>query len=314
MATSGSRPRPTSNLPVIANFDSTHLTIGAGVAIFHLATSRVVVCYHSEHKYWFLPKGRRDAGEDSGTGAEREGFEEVCISLSIMNTLTLPQSGYRNRLLPIPLRHRQPQAHNSDSAMSSFVTEPVWTQLMPVTRSAQYMLFWYIAETLPPEIDHSLSQKSIQANDVYIVPPRYPEALTLSERIEFDKGLTPVRHDDTGVNEDEALYESYLLSTDDAQQKLSGTIMADVTWKNGDEVRKGKVDYETCCITMPIKTSEYINKSTLSNPASSEVEDNEDDNILDGNQDGTILEGNQVVTTLEGSEDDATPQDQSSQW
>ncbi|KAL8917138.1 MAG: hypothetical protein Q9172_005973 [Xanthocarpia lactea] len=208
MATSGSRPRPTSNLPVIANFDSTHLTIGAGVAIFHLATSRVVICYHSEHKYWFLPKGRRDAGEDSGTGAEREGFEEVCISQNPMNTLTLPQSGYRNRLLPIPLRHRQPQAHNSDSAMSSFVTEPVWTQLMPVTRSAQYMLFWYIAETLPPEIDHSLSQKSIQANNVYMVPPAYPEA--------------------TWVNEEEALYESYLLSINDAQQKLSGTIMADV--------------------------------------------------------------------------------------
>jgi hypothetical protein len=28
-------------------------------------------------KYYFLPKGRRDAGEESGTGAEREGYEEV---------------------------------------------------------------------------------------------------------------------------------------------------------------------------------------------------------------------------------------------
>lgn len=68
---------PSSHLPVIANFDSTHLVIGAGVAIFHLATSRVVVCYHSRHGYWFLPKGRRDAGEDTDTGAEREGYEEV---------------------------------------------------------------------------------------------------------------------------------------------------------------------------------------------------------------------------------------------
>ncbi|KAL8645147.1 MAG: hypothetical protein Q9226_007432 [Calogaya cf. arnoldii] len=225
MTTAGSRPRPTSNLPVIANFDSAHLTIGAGVAIFHLATSRVVVCYHSKEKYWFLPKGRRDAGENSSTGAEREGFEE---------------SGYRNRLLPIPLRHRQPQAHNSDAAVSAFAIEPVWTQLMPVTRSTQYMLFWYIAETLPAEIDQALSEKSAQANGVYMIPPPYPAAMTLAERIELDKKLAPVRHENTGVNEDEALYESYLLSIDEAQQKLSGTIMADVVGTGWDAIQTRK--------------------------------------------------------------------------
>ena len=68
---------PSSDSPVVANFDSAHLTIGAGVAIFHLATSRVVLCRHSTQNYWFLPKGRRDANEDTGRGAEREGFEEV---------------------------------------------------------------------------------------------------------------------------------------------------------------------------------------------------------------------------------------------
>ncbi|KAL9038226.1 MAG: hypothetical protein Q9180_003260 [Flavoplaca navasiana] len=222
MTTSHTRPRPTSNLPVIANFDSAHLTIGAGVAIFHLATSRVVVCYHSKEKYWFLPKGRRDAGEDSGTGAEREGFEE---------------SGYRNRLLPIPLRHRQPQAHNSDAAVSSFAKEPIWTQLMPVTRSTQYMLFWYIAETLPPEIEQSLSEKSTQANGTYMAPPPYPETMTLAERIDLDKKLAPVRHENTGVNEDEALYESHLLSIDEAQRKLSGTIMADVVRTGWEQIQ-----------------------------------------------------------------------------
>jgi len=66
-----------SDPPIIGNWDSAHTTIGAGVAIFHLASSRVVLCYHSVDKYWFLPKGRRDAGEDTGAGAEREGFEEV---------------------------------------------------------------------------------------------------------------------------------------------------------------------------------------------------------------------------------------------
>ncbi|KAI4284480.1 MAG: hypothetical protein L6R38_001362 [Xanthoria sp. 2 TBL-2021] len=228
MTTAGTQPRPTSNLPVIANFDSAHLTIGAGVAIFHLATSCVVVCYHSKEKYWFLPKGRRDAGEDSGTGAEREGFEE---------------SGYRNRLLPIPLRHRQPQAHNSDAAVSPFAIEPVWTQLMPVTRSTQYMLFWYIAETLPPEIEQSLSQMSTQANGVYMVPPPYPATMTLAERVVLDKKLAPVRHENTGVDADEALYESYLLSIDEAQQKLSGTIMADVV-RTGWEAIQTRMEME----------------------------------------------------------------------
>ena len=67
---------PSSSLPVVASFDSSHL-IDAGVVIFHVASSRVVLCYHSVDQYWFLPKGRRDASEDSGAGAEREGFEEV---------------------------------------------------------------------------------------------------------------------------------------------------------------------------------------------------------------------------------------------
>ncbi|KAL8803539.1 MAG: hypothetical protein Q9182_003140 [Xanthomendoza sp. 2 TL-2023] len=230
MTTSTPRIRPASNLPIVANFDSAHLTIGAGVAIFHLATSRVVVCYHSTEKYWFLPKGRRDAGENSGVGAEREGFEEVSSPCSAPHIylLIFSQSGYRNRLLPIPMRHRQPQAHNSAAATTKFYTEPVWTQLMPVTRSTQYMLFWYIAETLPPDVEQTLSQKSKQEDGVYLVPPPFPKNLTLAARIDLDKKSNPCRHENTGVDEDEALYESYLLSIDEAQEKLRGTIMAEV--------------------------------------------------------------------------------------
>ena len=78
---------PTSDPPIVSNWDSAHLTIGAGVAIFHLASSRVVLCYHSVDKYFFLPKGRRDASEDSGSGAEREGFEEVIPSLPCLHAL-----------------------------------------------------------------------------------------------------------------------------------------------------------------------------------------------------------------------------------
>ena len=68
---------PQPDPPIIGKWDSANTTIAAGVAIFHLASSRVVLCYHSVDKYYFLPKGRRDASEDTGSAAEREGFEEV---------------------------------------------------------------------------------------------------------------------------------------------------------------------------------------------------------------------------------------------
>lgn len=85
MASRSKKPsHPTSSAPVYANFSSEHLTIGAGVAIFHIATERVVVCYHSRDRYWFLPKGRRDASEETGVAACREGFEEVSFFLFLL--------------------------------------------------------------------------------------------------------------------------------------------------------------------------------------------------------------------------------------
>ena len=72
-----------SSKSVYAAFPSDRLTIGAGVAIFHIASERVVVCYHTRDKYWFLPKGRRNTSEDTRVGAEREGFEEVGLSSAV---------------------------------------------------------------------------------------------------------------------------------------------------------------------------------------------------------------------------------------
>lgn len=71
--------------PLTAQFDSAKFMVGGGVAIFHLATGRVVLCSYEQHgrKVYFLPKGRRDAGEESGTGAEREGYEEVGPNTSL---------------------------------------------------------------------------------------------------------------------------------------------------------------------------------------------------------------------------------------
>merc|ERR1711939_645298 len=102
----GIRMQAQPSAPFYGNYPSEKLTIGAGVAIFHLASQRVVVCYHSQDRYWFLPKGRRNANEETRTAAEREGFEE---------------SGYRNRVLPLPMKHRQP---DPDGGAERFVTEP----------------------------------------------------------------------------------------------------------------------------------------------------------------------------------------------
>lgn len=64
--------------PVSAIFPSENFVIGGGVAIFHVASNRVVLCYQPAEDLWFLPKGRRDVNEETVVGAEREGFEEVC--------------------------------------------------------------------------------------------------------------------------------------------------------------------------------------------------------------------------------------------
>jgi hypothetical protein len=72
---------PRSSAPEIAQFSGENFVNGGGVAIFHVATGRVVICKQTiwrDQKIYFLPKGRRDAGEESGRGAEREGYEEVC--------------------------------------------------------------------------------------------------------------------------------------------------------------------------------------------------------------------------------------------
>jgi hypothetical protein len=74
-------PTPAQSTPVLAQYAGGDFIVGGGVAIFHIATGRVVICSAERHRggtFYFLPKGRRDAGEESGTGAEREGYEEVC--------------------------------------------------------------------------------------------------------------------------------------------------------------------------------------------------------------------------------------------
>ncbi|KAK8257411.1 hypothetical protein IWZ00DRAFT_431140 [Phyllosticta capitalensis] len=205
---------PRSSNPVVANFVSHHLTIGCGVAIFHFASEKVVLCFHSRDRYWFLPKGRKDAGESIERAAEREGFEE---------------SGYRNRLLPLPIPHRQPATAATVPPPLPFSTEPVWTQLIPQSVHTQYILFWYVAETVPPDVEALPASSTIEP---YAPPPPYPPGLSLSERVKMEPpGYVPRRHEGTGVDAEEALYESYLVPVEEAVRRLKGTVMADVIRK-----------------------------------------------------------------------------------
>ena len=213
-------PNPYLSPPVYASFPSEKLTIGAGVAIFHIASQRVVVCYHTRDKYYFLPKGRRNANESTTAAAEREGFEE---------------SGYRNRVLPLPFQHRQPQPDGvvrGGEGYQRFVTEPIWTQLLPLSATSQYMLFWYAAETVPSGVERQYSSNA----RLYQPPPAFPESTTIKQRIgedEVEKDgkqtiYEPLWHEGTGVDEEEAQYKSYLLPIEEARQKLKGSVMEDV--------------------------------------------------------------------------------------
>lgn len=142
------------------------------------------------------------------------------------------QSGYRNRLMPIPLLHRQPKPHNPSvptPTPSAFATEPVWTQLVPQSSTTQYILFWYIAETVPPDLEASLQDQTAAQGNAYQYPPKYPGNLTVAERVNLEpEGYEPVRHENTGVDAEEALYESYLLPVGEAIEKLGRSVSADV--------------------------------------------------------------------------------------
>jgi hypothetical protein len=105
MSSDASEPRAFP--PVISQYSGDKLVVGGGVAIFHIATGRVVICsdVHRGQKYYFLPKGRRDAGEESGTGAEREGYEEVrthnCSSAGFSLTRS-PRAAIATVVFPYP--------------------------------------------------------------------------------------------------------------------------------------------------------------------------------------------------------------------
>jgi len=110
--------------------------------------------------------------------------------------------------------------------------EAVWMQLMPLG-ARQYVLYWYIAETLPPDVEKELET---EVGAAYKPPPPFPKNLTLRDRIKLEpEGYEPLHHENTGVDEEEQTYESFLVSVEEAVKKLGrNSVMADVVlrgWK-----------------------------------------------------------------------------------
>ena len=172
----------------------------------------------------------------------------------------------------MPIPHRQPPSDLDDPEHpTQLVCEPIWTQFVPQSATAQYILFWYAAETLPADVEERLNTQTgatlnntatttsqLEPSHVdqisqrrYAAPPAYPSRQSLYDRTEQDRKAPvgsrsvggcvgtvyePPRHLGTGVDEEEALYEAYLLPIPDACHKLRGSIMADVVRRGWEAV------------------------------------------------------------------------------
>ncbi len=143
--------------------------------------------------------------------------------------------------------------------MIPYITEPIWTQLLPVSGTSQYILHWYIAETLPPSLDLALTQKTAAHGGAYQIPMRFQDGMTLRERVQLDVRLDisgklggkwiggdrkagggtevyhePIRHAEREiVQEEEKAYESQLVPWEEAVKLLG------VRSVSADVVRRG---------------------------------------------------------------------------
>ena len=74
----------------------------------------------------------------------------------------------------------------------------------------------------------------------YQYPPKFEANMTLKERTDMEDAYEPIRHENTGVDADEALYESYLMPIDEAIGKLGGQVSADVVRKGWEAINLRK--------------------------------------------------------------------------
>lgn len=195
----------------------------------------MVLLRHPSSPHYFLPKGRKNASESLTTAAVREGYEE---------------SGYRCRLVPLPIAHRQPVEEagvdvGRRGIAGRFVIEPVWMEMVPAGRrgEVQYVLFWWVGETVEDGEEGRCEEIVREGGGGWaggmaggFVEPgqAWGEGWTVKGRREMDslgegKGWRePVCHEGTGVDSDEALYEKFLVPIPEAIRLLQGTAMAEV--------------------------------------------------------------------------------------
>ena len=64
----------------------------------------------------------------------------------------------------------------------------------------------------------------------------------MKERIEIESGgYEPIRHKNTGVSEEEALYESQLVPVDEAMKRLPDVVSRDVVLKGWEAIKFRKM-------------------------------------------------------------------------
>jgi 8-oxo-dGTP pyrophosphatase MutT (NUDIX family) len=108
--------------------------LGAGMVIIQPATQKIVVLYDTQHKYWFLPKGRKDVGESLEQAALREAYEE---------------SGFRAEFMPLHTRTRAPSSPSANPV--SLNTEPIFASTMAwgprhQDGGGEYLTFYYVGQ------------------------------------------------------------------------------------------------------------------------------------------------------------------------
>ena len=146
------------------------------------------------------------------------------------------------------MKHRQP---DPDTGRPAFVTEPLWTQFLPLTASSQYLLFWYASETVPKDVERSYAMPEIEGNNgppsqFYRPPEKFQEGIKLKERIAMDNIVSesgqqaiyePVWILGTAQDDEERMYESHLLTISDARRKLKGSVMEDVVRRGWEAIQ-----------------------------------------------------------------------------
>lgn len=133
--------------PAVPNsgWSSQNFMLGAGMVIIQPSTHKIVVVYDTKQKYWFFPRGRKDAGESLEVTAIREAYEE---------------SGYQVEFLPLYTPSHAPPPPNERDFYTRPNTEPFymtitsWAPGGKRKHGGEYLTSWYIGQ-IPKDAVHT---------------------------------------------------------------------------------------------------------------------------------------------------------------